>query len=223
MSSNHPILCRSLLLLPSVFPRKGCQLFALGGQSIRASTSVLPMNIQDWFPLGLTDLITLQSKGLLRVFSSTTTRKHQFIGSTFFMVLDLPNQPAALKPAAWFQTTCTCSPILCDSVLEMASLFIHLSKSPLWSGGLPRPRPTKDPQRSSIGLIMAQTKMGTEGQPGCVRGSVPGPGGFTLWRFAMQVINADICTNNYTAQKGKDVRFYRLPSKCSEFYLFTWI
>lgn len=91
--------------------------------------------------------------------------------------MDLPNQPAALKLAAWFQTICTCSPILCDSVLETASLFIHLSKSPLWSGGLPRPRPTKDPQRSSIGLIMAQTKMSTEGQPGCVRGSVPGQGG----------------------------------------------
>ena len=54
--------------------------FASGGQSIRASASptVLPMNIQDWFPLGSNGLISLQSKGLLRVFSSTTVWKHQF-------------------------------------------------------------------------------------------------------------------------------------------------
>ena len=56
------------------------QLFALGGQSIgvSASTSVLPMNIQDWFPLGWTGWIFFQSKGLWRVFSNTTVQKHQF-------------------------------------------------------------------------------------------------------------------------------------------------
>ena len=55
-------------------------LFASGGQSIEvsASASVLPKNIQDWFPLGLTALISLQSKGLSRVFSNTTVQKHQF-------------------------------------------------------------------------------------------------------------------------------------------------
>ena len=55
------------------------QLFASAGQSIRASTSgsVLPMNIQGWFPLGLTGLISLQSKGLSRVFSSTAIWQHQ--------------------------------------------------------------------------------------------------------------------------------------------------
>ena len=55
------------------------QLFASGGQSIGASTSasVLPMNIQDWFPLGLTGLISLQSKGFSRVFSNTTVQKDQ--------------------------------------------------------------------------------------------------------------------------------------------------
>ena len=59
------------------------QFFASGGQSFRVSTSasVLPMNIQDWFPLGLTGLIFLQSKGLLRVFSNTTVEKHQFFSS----------------------------------------------------------------------------------------------------------------------------------------------
>ena len=60
-----------------------CQLFKSGGQSIGASAlaSVLPMNILDWFPLGLTGLISLQSKGLSRVFSSTTVQKHQFFGA----------------------------------------------------------------------------------------------------------------------------------------------
>ena len=54
------------------------QLFLSVSQSIGASASVLPMNIQDWFPSGLTDLISLQSKGLSRVFSNTTVQKYQF-------------------------------------------------------------------------------------------------------------------------------------------------
>ena len=59
------------------------QLFASGGQSIRASAlaSVLPRNIQGWYPLGLIDLISLQSKRLSRVFSNTAVQKHQFFGA----------------------------------------------------------------------------------------------------------------------------------------------
>ena len=59
------------------------QLFAWGGQSIgvSASTSVLPMNTQDWSPLGWTGWISLQSKGLTRVFSNTTIQKHQFFST----------------------------------------------------------------------------------------------------------------------------------------------
>ena len=59
------------------------QLFALGGQSVgaSASASILPMNIQDWFPLGWTGWTSLQSKGLSRVFSNTTVQKHQFFGA----------------------------------------------------------------------------------------------------------------------------------------------
>ena len=66
------------------FPASGSfpmsQFFTSGGQSIgvSASTSVLPMNIHDWFPLGWTGWISLQSKGLSRVFSNTTVQKHQF-------------------------------------------------------------------------------------------------------------------------------------------------
>jgi len=70
---------------PWSFPESGsfpmsC-LFASGGQSIGASASVLPMNIQGWFPLGLTGLISLRSKGLSRVLSSTILQKHQFFSS----------------------------------------------------------------------------------------------------------------------------------------------
>ena len=59
------------------------QLFASGGQSVEtlASASVLPMNIQGWFPLGLTDLMSLLSKGPSKVFSSITVQKHQFLGT----------------------------------------------------------------------------------------------------------------------------------------------
>ena len=87
MPSNHFILCHPLLLLPSIFPSLGVfpvdQLFTSGGQSIGTSPSalVLPMNIQDWFPLGLTGWISLQSKGLSRVFSTTTVQKNHFFGA----------------------------------------------------------------------------------------------------------------------------------------------
>ena len=62
------------------------RLFASGGQSIgaSASASVLPMNIQGWFPLRLTSLISLQSQGLLRVFSNTRIQKHQFFSAQLF-------------------------------------------------------------------------------------------------------------------------------------------
>ena len=72
---------------PQSFPTSGSfqmsQLFASGGQNmgISASTSVLPMNTQDWFPLGWTGWISLPSKGLSRVFSNTTVQKHQFFGT----------------------------------------------------------------------------------------------------------------------------------------------
>ena len=83
MPSNHLILCHLLRLLPQSFPSSGSfprsQFFASGGQSIRvsASVTVLPMTIQDWSPLGWTGWISLQSKGLSRVFSNTTVQKHQ--------------------------------------------------------------------------------------------------------------------------------------------------
>ena len=86
----HPTISSSVVPFSSYawsFPASGSfqmsQLFASGGQSIgvSASTSVLPMNTQDWSPLGWTGWISLQSKGLSRVFSNTTVQKHQFFST----------------------------------------------------------------------------------------------------------------------------------------------
>ena len=73
--------CPQSLPASGSFPMS--QLFTSGGQSIGVlvSTSVLPRNIQGWFPLGLTSMISLLSKGLSRVFSSTTVQKHQFFST----------------------------------------------------------------------------------------------------------------------------------------------
>ena len=86
----HPTISSSVIPFSShlqSFPASGSfqmsQFFASGGQSIgdSASTSVPPMNTQDWSPLGWTGWISLQSKGLSRVFSNTTVQKHQLFGA----------------------------------------------------------------------------------------------------------------------------------------------
>ena len=86
----HPTISSSVILFSfclQSFPASGAfpmsQFFASGGQSIgvSASASVLPMNIQDWFPLGWTSWISFQSKGLSRVFSNSTVQKHQFFSA----------------------------------------------------------------------------------------------------------------------------------------------
>ena len=83
-SSVGPFSCPQFLPASGYFPMS--QLFARGGQSIgvSASASVLPMNTQDLSPLGWTRWISLQSKGLSRVFSNTTVQKHQFFGTQLF-------------------------------------------------------------------------------------------------------------------------------------------
>ena len=103
----HPPISSSVIPVSShlqSFPESGSfpvsQFFASGGRSIKVSASapVLPMNIQDWFPLGWTGWISLQSKGLSRVFSNTTVQKHQFFGAqpsfffftfTFYFIYDI--------------------------------------------------------------------------------------------------------------------------------------
>ena len=107
---RHPTISSSVVPFsscPQSFPASGSfpmsQLFTSGGQSIRASASasVLPMNIQDWSPLGWAGWISLQSKGLLKVFSNTTVQKHQFF---------------CAQPSLWSSShTCTwISGILCS-------------------------------------------------------------------------------------------------------------
>ena len=94
----HPTISSSVTPFSShlqSFPASGSfqmsQLFASGGQNIgvSASTSVLPMNTQDWFPLRWTSWISLQSKGLSRVFFNTTVQKHQFLQHSAFFILQL--------------------------------------------------------------------------------------------------------------------------------------
>ena len=85
----HPTISSSVIPFSCLqsFPASGSfpmsQFFISGGQSngVTASASVLPVNIQSWFPLGWTGWISLQSKGLSRVFSNTTVQKHQFFGA----------------------------------------------------------------------------------------------------------------------------------------------
>ena len=86
MSSNHLLLCCPLLLLPSIFP----SIRVFSNKSVlhirwpkywSFSFKVFPINTQDWSPLGWTGWISLQSKGLSRVFSNTTVQKHQFFGA----------------------------------------------------------------------------------------------------------------------------------------------
>ena len=85
MPFNHLIICSPFSFCLQSFPASGSfplsQLFASNGQSIGPLASVLPVNIQGWFPLELTGLISLQSTGLSRVFSNTTVQKHQFFGA----------------------------------------------------------------------------------------------------------------------------------------------
>ena len=87
---------------PQSFPASGpfpmSQLFKSGGESIGASAPVLPMNIQGWFPLGLTGLISLQFKGLSRVFSSTKVQKHQFLGAFIFLNYDILERGSPFFP-----------------------------------------------------------------------------------------------------------------------------
>ena len=93
MPSSHLILCRPLLLMPSIFPSSFqiSQLFASGGQGVgvSASTSVLPMNIQDLFPLGWTGWISLQSKGLFKSLLQHHSSKASILWCSAFFIVQL--------------------------------------------------------------------------------------------------------------------------------------
>ena len=105
--SNHLILCCPLLLLPSILPN--IRVFSselavhIRWQSIgaSASASILSMNIQGWFPLESTGLLSLLSKGPSRVFSSITIQKHQFFGAQLSLWVSLMAQLVKNPPAMW--------------------------------------------------------------------------------------------------------------------------
>ena len=95
MPSNHLVLCHPFYSCLQSFPASGSFLMSLlfmsGVQGIgaSASASVLPMSIQDWFPLGFTGLMSLQSGRLPRVFSNTTVQEHQVLQCSAFFMLQL--------------------------------------------------------------------------------------------------------------------------------------
>ena len=107
----HPTISSSVVPFsscPQFFPESGSfqisQLFTSGGQStgVSASASVLPMNTQDWTPLGWTGWISLQSKGLSRVFSNTAVQKHQFFSAQLSSQSNSHNHTWPLKkPYPW--------------------------------------------------------------------------------------------------------------------------
>ena len=108
MTSNHLIHCCPLLLLPPIFPsiRVFSSELALHIRWPKYwsfnSQAVLPMNIQGWFPLGLTGLISLLSKGLSRAFSSTTFQNHQFLGAQLSLLSNFHIHTWLLeKPQLW--------------------------------------------------------------------------------------------------------------------------
>ena len=105
----HPIISSSVVPSSShlrSFPASGSfqmnQFFTLGGQSIAISASVLPMNIHlfHWFPLGWTGWISVQSKGLSRVFSNTTVQEHQFFGAELLQSCPTLCDPMDRSPLA---------------------------------------------------------------------------------------------------------------------------
>ena len=135
--SNHLILCHPLLLLPSVFPSIGVFSNELALRircptiGASASASVLPINSQGWFPLGLTDLISLLSKGLSRVFSNTTVLKYQFFSAQpLFMVQPSHLYMTTRKTIALIRWTFAgkVMSLLCNRLSRFLRAFLPKSK-----------------------------------------------------------------------------------------------
>ena len=133
----HPTISSSVVPFSSCllsFPASGSfpmsRFFASCGQSIAvsASASALPMNIQDWFPLGLTDWISLQSKGLWRVFSNTTIQKHQFLDAKLSL-----NHNDSIFPREWWVTSALLVRRNELSSLPASKLKLFLDKNPYFS------------------------------------------------------------------------------------------
>ena len=112
------------------------QLFASGGQSIEvsASTSVLPMNTQDWSPLGWTGWISLQSKGLSRIFSNTTVQKHQFFSFLYSPTLTSIHNYWKNHSLDETDLCCECTTVpkwgMCSHTLQALHLLFSLKTAP---------------------------------------------------------------------------------------------
>ena len=134
----HPTISPSVILFSSClqsFPASGSfpvsHLFPSGGQSIgvSASTSVLPVNTQDWFPLGWTGWISLQSKGLSRVFSNTTVQKHHFFGAQLFLWKQIYfHKKKKKKRSLWIKLCASdgCE-LSCQMITDLGPLYIPFS------------------------------------------------------------------------------------------------
>ena len=118
--SNHLIFCCPFTSCLLSFPASGTfpmsQFFTSSYQSTGASASVLPVNIQSWFPLGLTGLFSLKSKGLSRIFFSTTVQKHQFFGAQLSLWSNSHIQCRFAAAAAAAAKSLQSSPTRCDPI-----------------------------------------------------------------------------------------------------------
>ena len=177
MPSSHLILCHPLLLLPSIFSSiisfPMSRLFTSGGQSIGASASVLvlPMNIQSWFSLGLTSLISLLSKELSRIFSSTTIQKHQFFDAqpSYGPTLSYPYL-ATGKTIAWTRWTFAgkVMSLLFNMLVTFVIAFLPRSKHLLilWlqlpSAGILKPKKVKSVTVSTFPPSICHEVMGQD-------------------------------------------------------------
>ena len=122
----HLIFRHPIFLLPSVFPSifPMSWLFASGDQSIRASASVLLMNIQDWFHLGMTGETSLLSKGLARVFSGTTNLEETILWCSVFFMVQLSHPYDYWKNHSFDYSRGMCN--LWDKVPSQLSLYLPL-------------------------------------------------------------------------------------------------
>ena len=176
----HPTISSSVAPLsscPQSFPASGSfpmtQFFASGGQSIGASASVLPMNVQDWFPLGLTGLISSLSKGLPRVFSSTVQKASILWCSAIFMVqLSHPYMTTGKTIALTRRTFVgKVMSLLLNMPSRLVILFLPRSKCLLisWlqlsSAVILEPKKIKSVTVSIFSLSLCHNVMGLESMP----------------------------------------------------------
>ena len=139
MPSNHLILWHPLLLLPSIFPSIMVLVFfdwSVLHKLTKAWVAwVLPMNIEHWFPLGSTGLISLLSKGLSKVFTSTTVQKNQSIGAQSSLWSNSHIHTWPLETIALTRQTFTCKAmsLLFNMLSRLVKAFLSRSKHPLIS------------------------------------------------------------------------------------------